>query len=101
MKYYFCSELNTNVDFKCNEFGEEFEVLLFDYDDGVLLFPITIPFSSGRRFCAFVDTFKYPWLYNFLISNDIILFFVVFMSAYSICIFSYKTVFLHFDRLLR
>ena len=40
-------------------------------------------------------------MYDFFISNDIILFFVVFMSAYSICVFSYKTVFLHFDRLLR
>lgn len=41
------------------------------------------------------------FMYDFFISNDIILFFVVFMSAYSICVFSYKTVFLHFDRLLR
>jgi hypothetical protein len=41
------------------------------------------------------------FMYDFFFSNDIILFFVVFMSAYSICVFSYKTVFLHFDRLLR
>ena len=41
------------------------------------------------------------FMYEFFIDNDIVLFLMVFMSAYSICIFSYKTLFLHFDRLLR
>lgn len=41
------------------------------------------------------------FMYNFFISNDVILFFIVFISAYSICIFSYKTLFLHFDRILK
>ena len=41
------------------------------------------------------------FMYEFFIQNNIILFFAVFISAYSICIFSYKTLFLHFDRILK
>lgn len=41
------------------------------------------------------------FMYEFFIHNDILLFFVVFMSAYMICVFSYKTLFLHFDRILK
>ena len=41
------------------------------------------------------------FMYEFFIDNDVVLFLMVFMSAYSICIFSYKTLFLHFDKLLR
>jgi hypothetical protein len=41
------------------------------------------------------------FMYEFLIDNDIVLYFTVLVSTYSICIFSYKTLFLHFDRLLR
>lgn len=71
MSYYFCEQLDTNVNFICKEQGQDLEVLLFDYDNGVLLFPITIPFSSGRKFCAYVNTYEYPWLYEFLVDNDI------------------------------
>lgn len=41
------------------------------------------------------------FMYEFFIHNDILLFIVVFMSSYMICVFSYKTLFLHFDRLLK
>ena len=41
------------------------------------------------------------FMFEIFIHNDIILFIIVFISAYMICVFSYKTLFLHFDRLLR
>lgn len=73
MRSYFCGQLDTNVNLICKEQGEDLEVLLFDTDNGVLLFPITIPFSSSRKFCAYVNTYEYPWLYEFLVDNDIAL----------------------------
>lgn len=73
MRYYFCGQLDTNVNLMCKETEDNLEVLLFDSDNGVLLFPITIPFSSGRKFCAYVNTYEYPWLYEFLVDNDLAL----------------------------
>lgn len=41
------------------------------------------------------------FFFEFLINNNQILFFVVLGSSYLICIFSYKTLFLRFDRVLK
>jgi len=41
------------------------------------------------------------FMYEFYIHNDIVLFLVVFVSAYIICVFSYNTLFLHSDKLLK
>jgi hypothetical protein len=41
------------------------------------------------------------FMYKFFIHNDITLFIVVLTSAYMICVLSYKTLYLHFDRLLK
>lgn len=41
------------------------------------------------------------FMLEFVIFNDIILFFVVLFSSYMICVLSYKTHFLHLDKLLK
>ena len=47
------------------------EVLLFRFSNGVILFPITIPFHSDNKDCAFLNEKEYPWLPEWLVEKDI------------------------------
>lgn len=70
MSVYFCRPIKSYVClvYKQKEF---LEVLLFDHSNGSLLFPITIPFSSGNYLCAYINSKDYPWLYSWLIEKDL------------------------------
>jgi len=74
MKLYHCSALKTDVFVVCRNkllSADQvmLEVLLFD-SEGVLLFPITIPFCTHRENCSYVTDEK-SWLPKFLVDNKI------------------------------
>ena len=43
---------------------------MFDSEVGVFT-TISIPFSTGRKFTAYINTHEYPWLEKFLVDNKI------------------------------
>lgn len=50
---------------------EYFKVMLFRHSTGVMLFEITLPVPTGKPYCGYINNKDYPWLYDFLIANNI------------------------------
>ena len=71
MQRYYCKPIKLYVCFVCRFVNNYFEVLLFGHTNGVLLYPITLPLPTGRKRCAYIDTKQHPWLYDWLIENNI------------------------------
>lgn len=70
MDRYYCRPIKLYVCLVIKQ-KEYLEVLLFGHTNGVLLFPITMPFPSGRKLCAYINSKDYPWLYGWLIEKDL------------------------------
>ena len=70
MRSYFCKDLDTEVSFVCKQRPDYLEVLMYDSEVGVFS-TISIPFSTGRKFTAYIDAHEYPWLEKFLVDNKV------------------------------
>lgn len=71
MVKYYCRPIKLYVCFICRIVNGCYEVLLFGYTNGVLLFPITIPLPTGRNRCAYIDSKQHPWLGDWLVEKKI------------------------------
>ena len=70
MRYY-CRPIKLYVSLLFRNYKGLEEVLFIATTTGEVLFPITIPFSTGVSNCYFINNKKYPWLYNWLIEKGI------------------------------
>ena len=71
MQKYYCLPIKKYVCLVCRYIEGRFEVLFFGNTNGILLFTITMPFSSGKKRCAYINVKDYEWLYNWLIEKRI------------------------------
>lgn len=64
---YYCRPIKRYVCF----IVRDDEVLLFAHKTGELLCCITIPFSSAKKNCFFIDNKTYPWLSDWLVEKGV------------------------------
>lgn len=71
MNKYYCRPIKLYVCLIYRTNNNIFEALLFGYTNGVLLFPVTMPFPTGKDYCGYINNKEYPWLHDWLIEKDI------------------------------
>lgn len=71
MQRYYSRSIKKYVGFLFNDNDGSLKVTMIATSTGLVLGVITLPFSTGRKNCAYLNTKKFPWLYQFLIENNI------------------------------
>lgn len=71
MTRYYCLPIKKYVYFIVDTVDGYLRVLMVAHTTGVVIGYITMPFSTGRQDCAYINNKDYPWLYNWLIEKGI------------------------------